>query len=102
MRHRGRSVRRAREVFVQNEFGLTSLAVGSIVLVHPERLVRREELDMHCSGDEFDDPDEDKGFSLAPVFYFGGDQAKFGALWFDIAHTHYGSVSGFVPGRWGR
>jgi len=39
MRHRGRSVRRAREVFVSNEFGLGSLAVGSIVLTHPERIV---------------------------------------------------------------
>lgn len=53
MRHRGKSVRRAREVFVANEFGLGSLAVGSIVLTHPERLVRWEELDMDCSGDEF-------------------------------------------------
>src|SRR3990167_7425135 len=38
MRHRGKSVRRAREVFVGSEFGLGSLAVGSIVLTHPERL----------------------------------------------------------------
>lgn len=96
LRHRGRSVRRAREVFVQNEFGLTSLAVGSIVLVHPERLVRWEELDMDCSGDEFDDPDGDGRFSHAPVFYFSDGEAKFGTYWFDYAHGYYGSVSGFV------
>lgn len=96
MRHRGRSVRRAREVFVQNEFGLTSLAVGSIVLVHPERLVRWEELDMDCSGDEFDDPGDDGRFSRAPIFRFYGGKAGFGTCWFDDAYDSYGSVSGFV------
>lgn len=96
MRHRGRSVRRAREVFVQNEFGLTSLAVGSIVLVHPERLVRWEELDMDCSGDEFDDPGGDDRFSHAPVFYFRGGKARFDTRWFGDAYDDYGSVSGFV------
>ena len=71
VRHRGRSVRRAREVFVANEFGLGSFAVGSIVLTHPERLVRWEELDMDCPGDEFA-PDGDGGFSGAPCFLFCG------------------------------
>ncbi len=96
MRHRGRSVRRAREVFVQNEFGLTSLAVGSIVLVHPERLVRWEELDMDCSGDEFDDPDDDDRFSHAPLFGFSGGRAEFDANWFADTDGRCGSVSGFV------
>ena len=94
MRHRGKSVRRAREVFVANEFGLGSLAVGSIVLTHPERLVRWEELDMDCSGDEFS-PGADGGFSRSPCFYFDGGVwfvARFvgGPLYF------FGSVSGFL------
>ena len=96
MRHRGRSVRRAREVFVQDEFGLTSLAVGSIVLVHPERLVRWEELDMDCSGDEFDDPDDDVRFSLAPLFCFLDGRVGFGARGSAYALDRYGSASGFV------
>ena len=97
MRHRGRSVRRARECFDSNEFGLGSLAVGSIVLTHPNRLVRWEELDMDCAGDEFDDPDADDPFDLAPFFYFQGGRVKFVSCWYDFALAFSGSVSGFVP-----
>ena len=94
-RHGGRSVRRAREVFVTNEYGLTSVAVGSIVLVHPERLVRWEELDMDCSGDEFSD-DGDGRFGLAPCFRFH-DRARFGAVDVSHARDYFGSSSGFAP-----
>src|SRR3989338_5784156 len=76
MRHRGKSVRRAREFFVANEFGLGSLAVGSIVLTHPERLVRWEELDMDCSGDEFS-PEADGDFSRSPCFLFSVGRVRF-------------------------
>jgi hypothetical protein len=69
MLHRGQSSRRARETFVANEFGLGSVAVGSIVLIHPERLVRWEELDMDLAGDEFS-PDGDGEFSRAPCLLF--------------------------------
>jgi hypothetical protein len=96
MRHRGKSVRRAREVFVANEFGLGNLAAGSIVLTHPERLVRWEELDMDCSGDEFS-PDADGDFSSAPYFYFYNGEVKFDAYWVDSANDYYGSASGFFP-----
>lgn len=99
--HRGKSVRRAREVFVANEFGLGSLAVGSIVLTHPERLVRWEELDMDCSGDEFS-PEADGGFSESPCFYFGNifgmDCIKigFGTSFVNDPGVGFGSVSGFT------
>ncbi|MBI4136125.1 MAG: hypothetical protein HY481_01030 [Candidatus Vogelbacteria bacterium] len=96
LRHRGQSVRRAREVFVANEFGLGSLAVGSIVLTHSERLVRWEELDMDCAGDEFS-PASDGRFSYAPDFYFGDDRVRFDTI--DISHAGdcYGSASAFLP-----
>ncbi|OHA17076.1 MAG: hypothetical protein A3G52_01560 [Candidatus Taylorbacteria bacterium RIFCSPLOWO2_12_FULL_43_20] len=97
MRHRGRSVRRARECFDSNEFGLGSLAVGSIVLTHPNRLVRWKELDMDCSGDEFDDPDADVRFDHAPFFIFNDGEVGFGTHWYDDAYESYGSVSAFVP-----
>ncbi|MBU1557764.1 hypothetical protein KKC45_02275 [Patescibacteria group bacterium] len=96
MRHRGRSVRRAREVFVSNEFGLGSLAVGSIVLTHPERLVRWEELEMDCSGDEFSSG-ADGSFSRAPVFFFNVGGVGFGAYGVVLAYDDDGSASGFVP-----
>src|SRR3989338_2735804 len=36
LRHKGRSVRRAREVFMANEFGLGAFAIGIMLLTHPE------------------------------------------------------------------
>ncbi len=95
MRHRGKSVRRAREVFVANEFGLGSLAVGSIVLTHPERLVRWEELDMDCSGDEFS-PEADGDFSKSPCFSFSGGKVEFDTRFVDYPDDRFGSVSGFL------
>ena len=95
MRHCGKSVRRAREVFVANEFGLGSLAVGSIVLTHPERLVRWEELDMDCSGDEFS-PGAAGDFSKSPYFRFGVGKVEFDAVFGGSPHDHFGSVSGFL------
>jgi hypothetical protein len=73
LRHRGRSVRRAREVFVANEFGLDGVIVGSIALTHPARFVRWEELDTDCAGAEFKPGDESE-FSVAPIFCFVGDE----------------------------
>lgn len=96
MRHRGKSVRRARETFASNEFGLGAFAIGCMTLVHPERYVRWEELDTDCAGDEFD-PDADGAFSGAPVFYFYGDELRFSAYDVSSATGGYGSVSGFVP-----
>ena len=95
MRHRGKSVRRAREFFVANEFGLGSLAVGSIVLTHPERIVRWEELDMDCSGDEFSS-EADGAFSLSPCFRFYASLVRFGTYFVDGPSDRFGSVSGFL------
>ena len=44
IRHRGRSVRRAREVFLVNEFGLGAFAVGIMLLTHPDRLKHYDDL----------------------------------------------------------
>lgn len=96
MRHRGRSVRLARECFVGNEFGLGAFAVGCMALIHPERYIRWEELDTDCAGDEFA-PDADGVFSHTPVFRFSDGGVKFHAHWFDDANGNYGSVSAFLP-----
>ncbi len=95
LRHRGKSVRRAREVFVESEFGLGSLAVGSIVLTHPERLVRWEELDMDCSGDEFS-PGADGDFSESPSFASTTARFRFDTYFVDLPDDLFGSVSGFL------
>jgi len=97
IRHRGRSVRRAREVFLTNECGLGAFAVGIMLLTHPERLQNVDDLWIDCSGDEFDDPDADVRFDHAPGFRFDDDEVGFGAGWFGGASGHYGSSSAFVP-----
>ena len=94
LRHRGRSVRRAREVFVPSEFGLGSLEVGSIVLTHPERLVRWEELQMDLAGDEFLGA---VGEPSAPCLDCYDDEVKFDARWIGYPSEGCGSVSGFFP-----
>lgn len=96
MRHRGRSVRRARECFTANEFGFGAFAVGCLALTHPERYVRWEELDTDCAGDEFA-PDADGDFSESPVFRFSGGRLEFGTRVVSDANEGYGSVSGFLP-----
>ncbi len=78
------------------EFGLGSLAVGSMLLTHPERLVRWEQLHIDCPGDEFA-PGADGRFDHAPVFDFDGSRVGFGASQVSIVNEDYGSASGFLP-----
>lgn len=96
MRHRGKSVRRARETFASNEFGLGAFAIACMALVHPERYVRWEELDTDCAGDEFA-PHAGGGFSMSPLFIFDDGKLRFDAYDVSDARVYYGSVSGFVP-----
>ena len=96
MRHRGKSVRRARETFSSNEFGLTSFAVGCMALVHPDRYIRWEELDTDCAGDEFS-PGGVGAFSFAPFFYFDVGELGFGTGDVSDVGDGYGSASGFFP-----
>ena len=95
-RHAGKSVRRAREVMVGLEFGGYTVAVGSMLLTHPERLVSFDDLWAAVPGDEFD-PDADGSFDDAPCFDFDGDGVGFGADWVDGPDEDYGSVSLFLP-----
>jgi hypothetical protein len=96
MSHRGRSVRRAREVMRASQFGLGSFAVGIMLLTHPERLQHYDDLWIDCTGDEFS-PGADGDFSRAPVFRFSGGGVWFGAGRVDGASDYYGSASGFLP-----
>jgi hypothetical protein len=97
IRHRGRSVRRAREVMNTNECGLGAFAIGIMILTHPNRLQHYDDLWIDCAGDEFDHPDSAVRFDRAPFFRFGGGQVKFDDDWVDHAYEYCGSVSAFVP-----
>ena len=97
LRHRGRSVRRAREVFASNEFGLGAFAIGIMILTHPERLQHYDDLWIDCAGDEFDDLDSGSRFDRAPYFYFGDGRVRFVTRFVGVAGAVYGSASGLVP-----
>ncbi len=94
--HRGRSVRRAREVMNASEFGLGAFAIGVMLLTHPKRLQHYDDLWIDCAGDEFS-PDAVGQFDGAPFFRFGGGGVGFGAGWFDGARDKDGSASAFLP-----
>lgn len=96
IRHRGRSVRRAREVMNANECGLGAFAIGIMLLTHPKRLQHRDDLRIYCAGDEFA-PLVDGVFSLSPIFLFYNDELKFHAYVVSRAFDRCGSVSAFVP-----
>jgi hypothetical protein len=96
MRHRGRSIRRARECFGTNEFGLGAFAIGTMALTHPERYVWWERLPTDCAGDEFA-PDADGDFSKSPLFSFHSGGLRFDARYVSYASERCGSVSGFLP-----
>ncbi|MFH1193187.1 MAG: hypothetical protein V1656_02625 [Candidatus Jorgensenbacteria bacterium] len=91
--HRGRSVRRAREVMNADQFGFGAFAIGIMLLTHPERLQSYNDLWIDCAGDEFSLGAGD-GFSEAPCFGFGG--VGFDTRSVGSARGDCGSVSGFV------
>jgi len=95
MRHRGRSVRRVREMFIANEFGLGVFAIGCMLLIHPERLVCWEQLHIDCGGDEYDWV-AGGDWTLCPCFRFFDAQVKFNASGVYNANRRFGSVSGFL------
>ena len=95
LRHRGRSVRRAREVFSEQEFGLGAFDVGIMMLTHPDRLNNEGDLWIDCAGDEYA-PLADDAFTQAPFFHFLENMLKFGVGHFFYAFATGGSVSGFT------
>ena len=96
LRHRGRSVRRAREVMPTSEFGLGAFEVGIMLLTHPERLQHYNDLWIDLAGDEFSGDGGDS-FGRAPYFYFNVDGVKFGAYDVSYAYAYCGSASAFLP-----
>lgn len=99
IRHRGRSVRRARKVMQANECGLGAFAIGIMLLTHEDRLKHYDDLWIDCAGDEFHDPElSDAPFDRAPHFEFIDNRLQFGTEWSGDARDVYGSASGWsVP-----
>lgn len=94
LRHRGRSVRRAREVFNGSEFGLGAFAVGIMLLTHRDRLMNYDDLWIDCAGDEYS-PGASGRFEFAPFFFYFDGKVKFFTCWFGNALDKSGSASAF-------
>jgi hypothetical protein len=92
--HRGRSVRRARAMMFQSEWGLGPYELGIILRVHPERLQKYEHLAIDCAGCEYS-PGADAQFSHCLYFYWSGGVLEFDSRWSDCAYRHFGSASSF-------
>jgi hypothetical protein len=93
--HRGRSVRRAREVFSYEEFGLGVFETGCMLLTHPKRFSNFGDLMISCPGDRY----SLKGngdFSRVPVFSFNNGQREFFSVEPHHPYGKFGSVSGFI------
>jgi hypothetical protein len=95
LKHRGRSVRRARVVFAANEFGLGAFEVGCMILTHQNRLANHNDLWIDCAGDEYA-PEAAGVWSCAPYFRFGDGAVRFDAGGGGHAYGYDGSASGFA------
>ncbi len=96
IRHRGRSVRRAREVFIGQEFGGTGKNVGTMLLTNPIRLQHLDDLWIDCAGDEFS-YDADGVFGEAPYWGFSDGPLRLGSVDVGFADGSSGTVSGVCP-----
>ncbi len=96
LRHRGRSVRRAREVFAANEFGLGAFATGIMLLTHPQRIVSYDDLCLDCAGDEYA-PEARRSFVDAPFWDFRGGKLEFVAAGLAGWNEYCGSASAVLP-----
>jgi hypothetical protein len=93
LRHRGRSVRRACQIMPHAEFGHGSVAVGAMLLTHPERIVRWKQLHVTCGGDEY--AEHDSECHRIPYFNFSDGHVGFGTVGSGHVDERYGTASGF-------
>lgn len=95
LRHRGRSVRRARVCMEEKEFGLGPLEVACYLLSCPERFGRWEDLAIDCAGVEYRlKPDGE--FASCLYFCFDDGELHLGRRWADDTPGYFGSASGFL------
>ncbi|WP_445219369.1 hypothetical protein ACKWRH_03725 [Bradyrhizobium sp. Pa8] len=97
-RYCGISARHARDEFSAREFGLTTFAVGAILLSHPDRFVHVQEFGIECAGDEFlEHGMDDSPYADVPTFFSLEKEAAFDGHCWSYPFDSYGSATGFVP-----
>ena len=104
IRHRGRSVRRVREILDSNEFGLGIYEVGIMLITHLGRLHHYSKdqgkgLIMDCAGDEYS-AEADGKFDRVPLFCWDASATGLRIPFIDSVSKLCGSVTAFVPRSW--
>lgn len=94
-RHLGLSIRRVREVFLDNEFGLGSFEVGVTLLTHPGRFMEEDTHWAVCTGDEYDRSNNAFRFQYSPSYHYDG-KIRFGEIHLANACSLSGPCTGFI------
>ena len=95
MLHRGSSARRTRLALAGHEFCMGVLAIGCLLLTHPERMSDSESLMIDCGGDEYS-PRADYTFDRVPLFDFDLSGIEFSIFYEDRARNIWGTPTGFL------
>ncbi len=98
VRHEGRSARRARVRFAENEFGVGVFATAIMLLLHSDRMGSQYDLSIMCVGDEYNRA-RGRRFEGVPMFRFDHET---GVLEFtdgsaSLALSESSSVTAFLP-----
>jgi len=94
----GHSVRNAQVRFADNEFGLGPYEIAILLLTHPERITRTDQLYIGCAGCEYDyDPDAGTDFRYDLSFYWNARYCLHYSFKGAAGEGQWGVVSGFLP-----
>jgi hypothetical protein len=96
LRHRGKSVRKVRTNLDGKEFGLTAEMVGVILLTHPERLQKYEDLAIDCAGSEYRSAGR-QCVLLQPYWNLDVGELRFSYRGIDGPDSGFGSGSAVSP-----
>ena len=96
LRYRGYSVRAAIDSMASYEFGLGTFAVACMLLTHPRREIKWEQLHPECGGDYLT-PIAGETLARAPVFSFRSGELKLDSVQIDNPGDGFGCASGFLP-----
>jgi hypothetical protein len=100
-RYNGISVRESRKSFTKGEFGLGIFEIAVMLLTHPERLNKKDDLGVSCPGDDFSNNGDRKdkfAWNHAPYFLLhGSGKLRLGATGVHYPRKGFGSATAFIP-----
>ena len=93
--HKGLPVHMIPNVLDEDEFCLDSFTVGIMLLTHPKRLHKYEDLRIDAAGDEYS-PKGDSIFSRTPYFWFVNHDKSYSMRGIHQVSGTFGSATGFL------